>query len=73
MTIARILELLSSHPDSERPSSEPEQGRVTGFQGLRITPFGRVIVEWHWGTRTFANLGELQGWLCGVTPPSWRE
>lgn len=73
MTIARILELLASHPNSARPSSEPERGRVSGFLGLRFTPFGRVIVEWHWGTRTFANLDELEGWLCGVTPPSWRE
>ena len=72
MTIDRILELLASHPDSARPSSEPEQGRVSGCLGLRFTLYGRVVVEWHWGTRTFANQRELEGWLCGITPPSWQ-
>lgn len=72
MDIPEILLRLAAHPDSARPASEPEATRVTGFLGLRITPCGAFRVEWHWGTRTFANQAELEGWLQGRIPASWQ-
>lgn len=73
MTITEILLRLRAHPDSARPSGEPDAARVSGFLGLRLTPLGRIVAEWHWGLRTFADQAELEGWLNGVPPPSWQD
>lgn len=71
MSNAELLLRLRAHPDSARPSGEPDPLRITGLLGLRLLPTGGVVVEWHWGTRMFASQAELEGWLAGITPPSW--
>lgn len=72
MTNPELLLRLRAHPDSARPSGEPDPARVGGFLGLHLLPTGGVVAEWHWGNRMFANQSELEGWLVGITPSSWQ-
>ncbi len=72
MSNPELLLRLRAHPDSARPCSEPDAARVSGFLGLRLLPTGGCLAEWHWGTRIFASQAELEGWLNGLTPPSWQ-
>ena len=72
MTIKLLIKALRNHPDKDKPQSEPQSNRAHGFTGLRINANGSVRVEWHWGTRSFATIEELEGWLNGVVPLSWQ-
>jgi hypothetical protein len=73
MHLPDIITALNLHPDSRLPQSEPDAFRARGFMGLRVTPCGRIRVEYHWGTRTFENQSELENWLAGIVPTSWQQ
>jgi hypothetical protein len=73
MHLPDIITALNLHPDSRLPQSEPDAFRARGFMGLRVTPCGRIRVEYHWGTRTFESQDELENWLAGIVPASWQQ
>jgi len=73
MHLSDIITALNLHPDSRLPQSGPDAFRSRGFMGLRVTPCGRIRVEYHWGTRTFENQSELSEWLAGKIPASWQQ
>lgn len=72
MTLPDIITALASHPDATLSQSEPDAFRARGFMGLRVTPCGRIRVEYHWGLREFENQSELENWLAGIVPASWQ-
>jgi len=72
MTLHDTITALAAHPDATLPQSEPCESRARGFMGMRVTPCGRIRVEYHWGTRTFENQSELSEWLAGKIPASWQ-
>ena len=73
MHLPDIITALAAHPDATLPQSEPDAFRARGFMGLRVTPFGRIRVEYHWGLREFENQSELENWLAGIVPDSWQK
>lgn len=73
MHLPDIITALAAHTDATLPQSEPCESRARGFMGLRVTPCGRIRVEYHWGTRTFENQSELENWLAGIVPASWQQ
>jgi hypothetical protein len=50
-----------------------DKARAEGFQALGIFADGCVRVTYHWGSRTFRGIEELEGWLGGRIPESWQE
>jgi len=72
MTLHDTITALAAHPDATLPQSEPDAFRSRGFMVMRVTPCGRIRVEYHWGTRTFENQSELSEWLAGKIPASWQ-
>jgi hypothetical protein len=69
---AAIVAGLRAHPDAGKPSDN-DPTRARGFQEFTVFDSGRCSVLYHWGRRTFADLGEVQGWLLGQRPNSWQE
>ena len=70
---AAIVDGLRAHPDAAVPSSDSDPTRARGFQEFTVFANGSCSVLYHWGRRTFADLGEVEGWLLGELPKSWQE
>ena len=71
--LPEIVLALQCHPDAAKPASDNDPTRARGFQEFTVFASGRCSVLYHWGRRTFADLGEVQAWLVGELPKSWQE
>ena len=70
---AAIVAAMRAHPDAAKPASDSDPTRARGFQEFTVFANGSCSVLYHWGRRTFSNLGEVEGWLLGQLPKSWQE
>ena len=74
MTYAQAIALLRAHPDAQRCLGPDSGGRANGFQHLAGFSDGALKAWFHWGSRSFADWQELEGWLLRNEPPaSWRD
>ena len=72
MTLPEITAGLAAHPDAARATPDGDPARPQCFQCLTVWGSGQCSVLSHWGRRDFANIGEVEGWLGGGMPDSWR-
>lgn len=71
--LPEIVLALQCHPDAAKPASDIDPTRAVGFQELAVFASGKVSVLYHWGRRSFASLAEVDVWLAGGVPESWRN
>lgn len=71
--MGEILWRLKSHADAARPGGDGDPARATGFLSFSMSADGACSVLYHWGRRSFASIQEVDEWLAGRTPASWKE
>ena len=72
MTLPEITSALAAHPDAARPAGDADPSRENGFQEFTVFSSGACSALYHWGRRSFADLGEVEVWLAGEIPRSWE-
>ena len=72
MSVDELVMALRCHPDAAVPAADNDPQRVRGFQNFEVFASGGCSVLYHWGRRSFASLAEVEVWLGGGFPDSWR-
>lgn len=70
--MGELLWALQSHPDAAKPASDNDPARARGFHSFTLFASGGCSVLYHWGSRSFASVAEVDVWLAGGVPDSWK-